>query len=214
MNFSSLQLYAQMQDEINQLEACCKNETAKVEACFNIILFYRNKIKNCSESYVFKYERDEINFFKYIKPLFISAMEYYMLLYQAVLFKPSDDKDKLISYWIHELQRAESFYIRHRDFYDYYTSGRTDKDHLYFNRHTNSANSQRKDSGKTCSSASPGYIAARILGYQKYYLYVESQLEMLVQDNTKRMFSQQRNVASSGLVPHGADSNKTALSVM
>lgn len=214
MNFSSLQLYAQMQDEINQLETCCKNEIVKVEACFNIILFYRNKIKNCAESYVFKYEPDEINFFKHIKPLFISAMEYYMLLYQAVLFKPTDDKDKLVSYWIHELQRAESFYTRNSDFYQYYISGRTDRDNIYFTRHNNTANSQGNASGKTSSPASPGYIAARILGYQKYYLYVESQLKMLLQDNTKKQFSQQRNASSARLVPHGADSNKTALSVM
>src|SRR5690242_3835292 len=109
MNFSSLQLYAQMQEDFCQLEAFCVNETAKVEGCFNIALFYWNKIKSISDHHIFSYETDEINFFKNINPLFIASIEYYTLLYQAVLFKPSGDKNQLVTYWLQQLKRVELF---------------------------------------------------------------------------------------------------------
>ncbi|MBU9937600.1 MAG: RteC domain-containing protein [Ferruginibacter sp.] len=200
MNLSSLQLYAQMQEEINQAEAHCKNEIQKVESCFNIALLYLNKIKNHSESFAFRHETDEINFFKNIKPLFIAAMEYYTLRYHAVLFKPSNDKDQVVTYWLHQLKRVEIFYNQHREFYHYYTGGQTDRDTMYFTRQGRANNLPGKSSIKSRGSISPGYMAARILGHRKYRLHVELELEMLMQGDVKKSFRHNRSLLPANLL--------------
>ena len=52
MNFSSMQLYAQMQEDIGQLEALSKNEIARLEDCFSIALVYLEKIKETTAGLV------------------------------------------------------------------------------------------------------------------------------------------------------------------
>lgn len=186
MNFSPLQYYAQMQEEICQLEAYSKNEIARLEGCFSIALSYQDKIKKLSASYVFRYESDEIHFFKNIKPLFMGATEYYTLLYQAVLFKPANDKNQRIAYWQQQLKRVDRFYNRHREFYQYYISGHTHRDRLYFILPGNTGNVPDQPAGKTQIPPSAHQMAARILGYQQYRLYVESELELLMKGFAKK----------------------------
>ncbi len=179
MNFSSMQLYAQMQEEIGQLEALSKNEITRLEGCFSIALTYLEKIKERSASYVFRYETDEIHFFKHIRPLFMAAKEYYTLLYQAVLFKPND-KDQLVAYWLQQLKRADRFNNRNREFYQYYTNGCTHKDKLYFTRVGNATGIRTGETDKNKPLDPPYYTTARILALQQYRLYVQMELEMLM----------------------------------
>lgn len=178
MNFSSMQLYARMQQEIGQLEAVSKNEMARLEGCFSIALTYFEKIKERSASYVFRHETDEIHFFKNIKPLFRAALEYYTLLYQAVLFKPAE-KDWLVAYWLQQLKRVDRFNNRHREFYQYYMSGCTYRDAFYFTRVGNAEKAGDGSFAKNKQPNSVHHIAAHILGYQQYRLHVEMELERL-----------------------------------
>lgn len=182
MNFSSLQLYARMQEEIGQVEVLSENETARLEGCFSIALLYLDKIKKSSAAYVFRYECDEIHFFKHIKPLFISAIEYYTLLYQAVIFKPNE-KEQQLAYWLQQLKRIDRFNNRHREFYQYYMSGRTHRDKFYFTRAGNAKNVRDGSTAKGKLAASVHYIAAHLLAQQQYRLYVEMELEMLMLEN-------------------------------
>ncbi len=181
MNFSSMQLYAQMQEEIGQLEALSKNEIARLEGCFSIALVYLEKIKERSAAYVFRYEKDEIHFFKNIKPLFISAIEYYTLLYQAVIFKPNE-KEQQLAYWLQQLKRIDRFNNRHREFCQYYMSGLTHRDKFYFTRAGNAKNARDGSTAKDKLATSVHYIAALLLAQQQYQLYVEMELEMLKQE--------------------------------
>lgn len=182
MNVSSMQLYAQMLEEIGQLEALSKNETARLEGCFSIALSYLNKIKESSAAYVFRYENDEVHFFKNIKPLFMAATEYYTLLYQAVLFKPNNN-DQLVAYWLQQLNRVDRFNNRHREFYQYYISGRTHRDKFYFTRAGNEKNTRDRSATKDKTPASAHYLAAHILAQQQYRLHAEIELEMLMLEN-------------------------------
>jgi RteC protein len=181
MNCYSMQLYTKMQEELNELEVDCKNEILMVEGCFNIAVFYWNKIKKYAESYFFKHENEEITFFKTIKPLFIAAIEYYTLYYQAILFKPCNEEKELTAYWIQQLKRVEIFYNRHKEFYCYYTSGQTCRDKLYFLKNGNTVQALHSTQFNSRATDAHDAIAARILSYQKYRSYVETQLHQLLQ---------------------------------
>jgi hypothetical protein len=174
-----MQRYIKMQEELNELERDFKNEILMIENCFSIAVFYWNEIKKHLDSYLFKHECEEIIFFKNIKPLFISAIEYYTLYYQALLFKPCNDEKELTAYWLQQLKRVEIFYNRNSRFYNYYISGQTCRDRLYF-KHPPNAELNNK------ATAAHGEIAARILGYQKYQHYVEKELEQLLQKTMTR----------------------------
>jgi len=72
-------------------------------------------------------------FFRQLKPLFVSEINYYKLLYSGFMFVPEDEACQ-DQYWSQELKRVATFTNRHQGFYDYYLKGRTDKDHEYFSR--------------------------------------------------------------------------------
>ncbi|MGG9963606.1 RteC domain-containing protein [Ferruginibacter sp. SUN106] len=185
MNNGSTQLYTQMQEDINGLLMHCKCETSMIEGCFNIVIRYWSKIKKCLETHLFSNETEEIYFFKNIKPLFTGAIEYYTLHYQAILFKPSNDTNALVAYWMHELKRVEKFYARHKEFYQYYSSGQCHMDDIYFTRASNTSKEFCNKRTDVNTTTSHDHIVACIIAYQKYYKYVEAELEILLQSNTK-----------------------------
>jgi len=182
-----MQLYSQMQEEINELKKYCNNEILLVEKCFSIALHYWNKIKHRLAIFTFKQEEEEIIFFKNIRPLFIAAIEYYTLQYQALLFKPSNDPDELALYWLQQLKRVTLFYDRHKEFYHYYLSGQTNNDKAYFTRSASSADTFKKNDFNMKSSSYDD-IAARIMAYRQYNSYAEEQLRTLLPENKKEFF--------------------------
>lgn len=189
MNIRSKQLYARMQEEIGQAEACCSNEMIRVERCFSIALTYWGMIRTISDSYLFLYETEEIEFFKHIQPLFMAAMEYYMLLYQAILFKPSHNKDELLSYWLGQLKRTELFFSRHHEFCSYYMNDGNDKDLFYFRRPENPDGNKGRFFFCAGRPLSPCQMAARMLGFQQYRQYIEDELKSLSEGERPKVFS-------------------------
>ncbi len=187
MNLNSMQLYQQMQDDIEKSAVNCTCEMLMIENCFTITMRYWNNIKQRLDCHLFSNETEEIDFFKNIKPLFIAAIEYYTLYYQAMLFKPSHDTAALTAYWMQQLKRVETFYNRHRDFYQYYTSGQTCNDNFYFIRRNNICDSTSQLFSDNKPSISYDHIAARIIGYQRYLAYVKDQLEILLRLNRNKL---------------------------
>jgi hypothetical protein len=104
----------------------------EVECCFQISRNYWSKIEPEIGNYHFLSRRDEIEFYKEVKPLFKSSIEYYNLLYQAELFKPTKDSGELRTFWLREVQRLNKFIQEHSKIYDYFKSGATDRDEEYF----------------------------------------------------------------------------------
>jgi len=189
MNLRARQLYARMQEDIEAAETGCSNEMRSVETCFSIALSYWNRIRDIAETHVFPSQADEVCFFKHIKPLFLSAMEYYMLLYQALLFKPTSDEDELLSYWLKQLNRVDQFVERHREFYQYCQSDRTEHDLLYFTRSVNPASFHAKPvGGLRPRHGRSAYLAARIRAFDQYRQYLEMQVKSMADGNRKKLF--------------------------
>ncbi|MFN8306080.1 MAG: RteC domain-containing protein [Ferruginibacter sp.] len=190
MNLRSGPLYARMQEEIEAVEASGGNEMICVEKCFSIALAYWSSVRIIAETNLFSTEAEEIFFFKHIKPAFIAVMEYYMLLYQAILFKPATDKDALLSYWLKQLKRADQFLHRHQAFRNYYCNGLTELDAMYFTLRQNSI----RFTGRFIPAGRPGccqgsYLAAGILAYQRYQAYLECQLKAMTEGSRKKVLS-------------------------
>jgi hypothetical protein len=82
--------------------------------------------------YQFLNDEEEIWFFKIIKPKFTALIEYYTLVYHAELFMPSLKEDDTHTFWKKEKEKIKKFYRQHTEFCEYYKSGDTSMDYIYF----------------------------------------------------------------------------------
>src|ERR1700674_3285964 len=104
----------------------------KIEGCFNLAQQYWGRIQQRIEVQSFASTKEEIEFYKEVKPLFKSQIEYYNLVYHAELFKPLTKPGEIKEFWIKEQQKLDRFIQDHAEFYIYYKNGSTNRDEKYF----------------------------------------------------------------------------------
>ena len=132
MKDASLILYKSMIGEMNDCLARNEEIRAAIECCFNVGQSYSAQIQKMLEDYKFPSGKDEIYFYKSVKPLFKSQLDYYNLVYHAELFKPTTNPGEMKEFWVKEHQKLDRFILDHTDFYDYYKKGATNLDEQYF----------------------------------------------------------------------------------
>jgi hypothetical protein len=109
-------------------------EMGRIEACFKISLECWGKVRKLAQEQGFKSAGEEIHFFRNIKPLFTSFIEYFTYCYHALLFMPAHDTLELKRFWKWELSKIDRFRESNRDFCQYIQQGLTDRDEEYFLR--------------------------------------------------------------------------------
>jgi hypothetical protein len=101
-------IYRHMQVQLQQSAAAHICMHQKLEHGFAIAYRHWHLVKQKLAGYRFKNELQEIEFFKTLKPLFTSEIEYYALLYHSLLFEPSGGQDA-IDFWRREHGRLDKF---------------------------------------------------------------------------------------------------------
>jgi|SRR5450432_3056256 len=154
---------------LQEIENCSaeKNYRAAIECCFNVGLKYWSAIQMDPEALNFASTRDEIDYYKIVKPLFKSQIEYYNLLYQAELLRPTE-RTELKEFWVKEQQRLDKFTQENLEFYTYYKGGATHLDEDYF-----------LSTGFTDDQGNPLYydnVIALILALERYMTYIQNKL--------------------------------------
>jgi hypothetical protein len=113
------------------------SEEVKIQDCFEVAGAYREKIVQLVRSYTFSDRREEIFFFKHVKPLFTAKLEFYTYRYQLILFQTKEiekDQDELRRFYERQLFRKAKLKKDHPGFYDYVAHERTDADEKWFTR--------------------------------------------------------------------------------
>jgi hypothetical protein len=126
--------YHQLLATIRQQKESEKPEMEKVEGCFKASLECWGRIRTLVKQKGFEDIGEEILFFKEVKPLFTSHIEYYTNRYHALLFMPIHDARELHRFWEWEMRKIERFYENNREFCCYIRQGQTHKDAEYFLR--------------------------------------------------------------------------------
>ncbi len=98
-----------------------------------------------------------------VRPLFLSRIEYFTLLYHAALFCPLH-REMAVRFWVEEFMRLDKFCREHPEFYRYHKSGLDHLDAAYF--------SDPDPNDKTGGTV----LRARLLALEDYHPYVEQQL--------------------------------------
>lgn len=102
---------------------------------------------------------------RFVRPLFLSRLEYFTLMYHAAVFCPLR-RETAIRFWIQEFIRQDKFCEEHVAFYRYCKSGSDHLDDEYFSCPGTDAND------KTCGTV----LWAKLLALEEYLPYVKTQL--------------------------------------
>lgn len=128
-----MSLYQQLQRQLagcRSKDLCCEKA---IECCFAVANYWWNKVKEKVNSYEFKGDEEEIEFFRRLKPKFTAQIEYYGLLYHAAMFEPPGIDAGLI-FWRGEYSRLQKFEAENTSFLACYKKYRHQRTAYYFLR--------------------------------------------------------------------------------
>lgn len=132
-----IQFYEEMLNDIKLCKRKGLDKQAEIQCCFEIATNYVGRLSADTKDYAFESLKDEIFFFKKIKPLFAVEAEFFTYQYHAELFKSNVEDDcqqELEIFYQRQLQRMTKFRREHSVFYAYMQEEKTESDHLWFIR--------------------------------------------------------------------------------
>lgn len=106
----------------------------QAELSIQIIVNALNQLKKNLSKHKFNSKTEEIKFFKYTKPLFLSKLIYHISIYNIHGKMPKGGEKTVKKYLHHELQNLRRYFDNNLDFYKYYRTGSNYLDHKYFVR--------------------------------------------------------------------------------
>lgn len=101
-----------------------------------IIIVYEtiSELKKHVSTHNFPTEKEEIEFFKIIKPHFLSKLIYFNAIYNIELTKPVAGAKAVAKHYQHCENKLKKFYLENIEFYRYYRSANEKLDKNYFLR--------------------------------------------------------------------------------
>ncbi|MDL2141736.1 RteC domain-containing protein [Flavobacterium tructae] len=109
-----------------------------IDQSYRMIIFLQDLLSSMKKyvlEHHFTKESEEIEFFRIIKPQILGKLIYYNKVYRIETSCPVSSGKMYYKYFSGELQQLKNEYKEHilnSDFYRYYRSGRTDRDHDFF----------------------------------------------------------------------------------
>ncbi|HEY0894993.1 MAG TPA: RteC domain-containing protein [Sphingobacteriaceae bacterium] len=144
-----------------------------VKACKKAL----GKLRKYIVLYGFRSKYEEAIFFRTIKPLFYSQYIYFSQIHNFLLNRPPGGIKETEDYIQTELADLKRFFELNRGFYQYYRSGSSDLDDLYFTRQELAYAGPIDDHAVDDLFSTPGdYILSKLLANEKYQDYLNIQL--------------------------------------
>ena len=154
----------------------------------------------------FLHLKDEILFFKHIKPLFHRHLIFWAYVSNIELLRPVGGKDEVRSYFQRELNKLNYFFASQSGFYLYCRNGETMMDEIYFLRDKqdySTTNPHSVDNDRSFST-SHDYLVAKILANEMLLDYLTNEMDNLEQGKlmhpAKPVSSLQWTASKAGLV--------------
>lgn len=121
-NFSE-KLYAKMLQQLNIVANEAEHELQKAHRSFDVVKEALKALKDFLGTYQFKDEKDEIFFYKEVKPRFLSELYYWKELFHLYSHAPKGAKKRIIRYYEAQITYLQTAVQRHNDLYIYYQMG-------------------------------------------------------------------------------------------
>lgn len=170
--------YAALENQLN--EVCLNGESMADQYKASILLCKKAmaKLKTYISNYSFENKEEEIYFFKVLKPQFYSKYIYFINVYKFIMQTPPGGEDILKEYINFELADIKRFFDHNQSFYQYYRSGSTQMDELYFTRggfdvHVDLEEFEEDEQYST----SHDYKLSKIIANEKYQEFLNLELQ-------------------------------------
>jgi hypothetical protein len=120
-----------MQTKLLEVEQSPKDSIVKESSYIEIVKSHTYGLKNFLYQYEFGSPKEEIHFYKNIKPKFVSLLLFHNELFELEVSKPVE-KDLIIKHYLDALHRGQAFINANMEFYRYLHLGSTYLDSKYF----------------------------------------------------------------------------------
>lgn len=172
----------QLEEHLGFLELEYDNPLLLAQTAIELTLKTHNGLKKRIIGHKFKNAKEEIYFFKKVKPRFLAKLIYYNEIYKIETSKPYGGKKVIRKYLYKELDKLKRYFDDNLDFYKYYRTGSAYLDHKYFLRKKHdirlSLSTHYFESDHRFST-SHDYKVAKILANDLIEVYLEDQLSQL-----------------------------------
>lgn len=132
-------LIARMNEALADVARVAENQLQRAEQSYLLVQQTLKTLREFIANYTFKDADEEIQFFKDLKPQFLRELIFFMELYYLEAHKPAN-RDNQVSYLLKEVERIDLFFARNRFLRNYYLTGKTSHDNLFFLRENNDNN--------------------------------------------------------------------------
>jgi RteC protein len=119
----------------------------------------------------------EIRFFKELQPSVYQFLFYFSRLYKIELKKSITPKGEIRAIYEFELSRIQKFFLKNREFYEYYRGNDTSFDQVYFIHNVSFDCFSAVFDESFCNKYS--YLASKMLAFEMLQNYLETELNRL-----------------------------------
>lgn len=127
-------LNTELDGQLQSIRLESEDPIKAAELSIKILLTAIGKLKKFTVRYSFKDEAEEIEFFKHIKPQFISKLIYHNRVFNIEIKKPHGGEKIVKKYFNSELNKLRRHFDDNLDLYRYFRTNSIYLDHKYFVR--------------------------------------------------------------------------------
>lgn len=134
MQITTSKMLTELDNQLNFIKAKSINKLQNAEFSIEITIKSIEKLKEFIIKHNFQNEKEEITFFKKIKPEFISRFVFQTFVFSIETKRPNGCSKNVRNFLKDELKKSHYFYEKNLEFCKYYRSGCEHLDHQYFVR--------------------------------------------------------------------------------
>ena len=134
MKIDFFNLLEELEEKLNSISLDQTDLLKRAEQSLCLCASYVENLKAQVLAEGFKSKSAEIEFFKRVKPQYVSRLIYHAEVYRIEMHKPAGSNKVLRKYFFKELEKLNEFYECNREFYQYYRLGLTMLDKVFFTR--------------------------------------------------------------------------------
>jgi len=184
--YDSLMSELEHQLKLTPLET--ENPVQSVEQAIRYSIAALERLKTFFMKYKRLNKKEEIEFFRGIKPKFASKLIYYNEIYTIETKKPFGSQKTMFKYYKAELIKLKVFFEKNQEFYRYYRTGNNCLDNKYFIREKYDIKLMLDSvyfQADPRFATSHDYKVARILANDEIKVFLEEQIEKLERKTIK-----------------------------
>ncbi len=198
LNQSYDQLLEQQKNQLSKINTDISDSLEQLKSSIDLIQKNLKELKERIKKQPFTDQKEEIYFFKKVKPALYSDKIFELEKYQLEFNKPKGTPESVIAYYKAELKYLERFFKLNSFHYQYYRSGFLELDHLYFLRSTSpTANFIHDVQDNDPEFSTPlDYLFAKFIAYERLQAVIIQQIMVLQAPSGFNIAFKERNANS------------------